>query len=88
MADDMIEHIRAEFVIHPGSTHYQACWQHHEECAIAVLLDEIERLRAVVDALIARPFRGTSLERRDRMYGSDWEAVHDALDAWQEARRG
>lgn len=49
--------------------------------------DEIELLRAVVDALTARPFRGTSSERRDRMYGSDWEPVHDALDAL-EARCG
>ena len=48
---------------------------------------EIELLDAVVQALVARPFRGSSLERRDRMYGSDWEAVHDALDAL-EARRG
>lgn len=57
-------------------------------CERETLQAEIELLRAVVDALIARPFRGTSLERRDRMYGSDWEAVHDALDAWEEARRG
>lgn len=38
-------------------------------------------LQAVVDALVARPFRGTKNQRRQRMYGSDWEAVHDALDA-------
>lgn len=50
--------------------------------------DEIERLRAVVDALVDRPFRGTSEERRFRLYGSDWSAVHDALDKWEEARRG
>ena len=57
---------------------------------------EIERLRAERDAeraladqlaraLLDGPFRG---DRRDRMYGSGWADVHDALDAWQEARRG
>jgi hypothetical protein len=56
---------------------------------------EIERLRAERDAeraladqlaraLLDGPFRG---DRRDRMYGSGWADVHDALDAWQEARR-
>jgi len=49
---------------------------------------EIERLSAVVNALLTRPFRGTSAERRDRMYGSDWDAVHDALDAYEEACGG
>jgi hypothetical protein len=50
--------------------------------------DEIARLSAVVDALRARPFRGTSAERRHRMYGSDWDAVHDALDFYEESQSG
>jgi hypothetical protein len=57
-------------------------------------VSETERLRAdlaaeiaiadgLANALLSRAFRG---DRRDRMYGSDWEPVHDALDEW-EARR-
>ena len=49
--------------------------------------DEIEALRRVVTALREAGFDGTSVERRDRMYGSGWATVHDALDAL-EARRG
>lgn len=44
------------------------------------LFDELTNLRAVVAALRARPFRGTREERRHRMYGSDWDDVHSALD--------
>lgn len=58
---------------------------------------EIERLRAERDseralvdrlagALLDGPFRGGSLSRLDRVYGSDWEDVHDALDAWESRR--
>jgi hypothetical protein len=54
------------------------------EAYISDAAEEIKRLRAVVDALVARPFRGSKNERRYRMYGSDWEAVHDALDALED----
>ena len=77
MADDIIDRLYCCYADPP-------C----EECTFCAARAEIERLRAVVDALVARPFRGTSVERRDRMYGSGWADVHDALDAWQEARRG
>ena len=30
------------------STHYDGCWEWHPHCAIAILADEIERLRAEV----------------------------------------
>ena len=50
--------------------------------------DEIEQLRALADqlarALLDGPFRG---DRRDRMYGSGWAEVHNALDAYEEACR-
>lgn len=50
---------------------------------------QLSEERALADqlarALLDGPFRG---DRRDRMYGSGWADVHDALDAWQEARRG
>jgi len=49
--------------------------------ALARREDEVAELRAVVDALLDRPFRGTPAERRDRLCGTDWTAVHDALDA-------
>jgi hypothetical protein len=72
-----------------------------QEADVEALCDEaaveIKRLRAERDveralvdrlagALLDRPFRGGSLLRRDRMYGSDWEDVHDALDAWESHR--
>ena len=60
--------------------------------------DEIERLRnerdterALTDqlarSLLDGSFRGNTNDRRDRMYGSGWEAVHDALAAYEKARR-
>ena len=69
----------------------------HPDAADAA--DEIERLaterdeeRALADklarSLLDGSFRGNSSDRRDRMYGSGWAAVHDALDDWEEARRG
>jgi hypothetical protein len=63
------------------------------------LLSEVGQLRAVRNAeraladqlaraLLDGPFRGDRHDRRDRMYGSGWADVNDALDTWQEARRG
>lgn len=49
-----------------------------ENAAERALADQLAK------ALIEGPFRG---DRRFRMYGSDWDAVHTALAAW-EARRG
>lgn len=55
---------------------------------LAELEAELRAERALADqlakALIEGPFRG---DRRFRMYGSGWDAVHAALDRW-EARRG
>jgi hypothetical protein len=48
--------------------------------------NEIEWLRSIVAATLNGPFRGTSEERRDRMYGSDWAEVQDALDRWEKSR--
>lgn len=64
-------------------------WANDREYGFTYLIeaaDTIERLQAVVDALLERPFRGTSAERRGRMYGSDWDAVHTALDALENYR--
>ena len=73
-----------------------------QEADVEALCDEaaveIERLRAERDAervladrlagaLLDGPFRGGSLLRRDRMYGSDWEHVHNALDEWESRRK-
>lgn len=51
---------------------------HAERDAERDLADQLAR------ALLDGPFRG---DRRDRMYGSGWADVHDALDTWQRVRR-
>lgn len=48
--------------------------------------DNTFELSNVVDALLERPFRGSSDQRRDRLYGDEWAAVHDALDAFEAVR--
>jgi len=78
------------------------CFVHNEARMpaglVRTVVEEIERLRIERDAaqaladqlaraLLDGPFRGTANERRDRMYGSGWEAVHVALAAYEEARR-
>ena len=89
MADDIVTRLsRTKFMQHAD---------------VEALLDEaaaeIKRLRAERDAeraladrlaggLLDGPFRGGSLRRRDRVYGSDWENVHVALDAWEARRAG
>jgi hypothetical protein len=65
---------------------------------VRTVIEEIEALRGERDAeraladqlasaLLDGSFYGSATERRDRMYGSGWDAVHSALEAW-EARRG
>lgn len=98
MADDIVEELRAMACPagmawtgdDPSNDHgHTECLLYHRAAdEIERLKDEIERLRSVVDALVKRPFRGSSAERRVRMYGSDWEAVHDALDVWQASGGG
>jgi hypothetical protein len=34
------------------STHYDGCWEWHPHCAVAILADEIERLRAEFSAVL------------------------------------
>jgi len=74
---------------HLCSTHDPTCWR----CELRQdeyrrgMEEEVTELRAVVDALLERPFRGTPAERRDRLYGSDWGPVHDALEAWEGVAR-
>lgn len=74
MADDIVTRLR------DTACETDVCWE---------AADEIEQLRALADqlarALLDGPFRG---DRRDRMYGSDWAEVHNALDAYEEARGG
>jgi hypothetical protein len=68
-------------------------------CLTCQAADEIERLRSELNAeraladqlaraLLNGSFRGNTNDRRDRMYGSGWEAVHDALDVYEETRNG
>lgn len=72
-----------------------------QEADVEALCDEaaaeVRRLRAeweaeraladrLAGALLDGPFRGGPLLRRDRMYGSGWQNVHDTLDEWESRR--
>ena len=37
--------------VSPGGTHWGECWRTHVDCAAWNLLDEVERLRGVVEGL-------------------------------------
>lgn len=56
----------------PYGTHYENCAEHHARCAIFLLANEIEKLRAAGDALFQ-----ACRELQD---------IEAALDAWESAR--
>jgi hypothetical protein len=92
LPDDIVTRLR---IIHCAADDLTPCGT----CLTCQAADEIERLRnerdterALTDqlarSLLDGSFRGNINDRRDRMYGSGWEAVHNALDAYEKARRG
>ena len=61
------------------STHYDGCWEWHPHCAIAILANEIERLRTEVGAAdaLANTLRTLVAEQHDEI---EWlRAAGDAL---------
>ncbi len=49
-ADDIVERIRESWITKDIRTHYDGCWNNHAGCAVVILLNEIEALRAVYAA--------------------------------------
>ena len=77
MADDIVTHLANLATDHASyRTHYEACHLYHLECAALIVCDEIERLRALGDALADAAIR------------QQWSRLDVAVAAWQEARRG
>ena len=79
VADEIVARLR-QMATHvwadPLRRHYAGCEYWHIECAALTVCDEIERLRAAGDALVAVLRSGSDC---------GWDA---AIDDWQEARRG
>jgi hypothetical protein len=54
MSDERLAEIRREWVTDPSrllSTHSDGCWSYHPGCAVAALLAEVDRLRALLGVL-------------------------------------